>query len=288
MPSSRSKRGTAAFLSCLRVFTELIHAKVLDQPQQDAVLRVFHVLTRFPPALLSVYTLMRGETPRPSQCAALAQAFFETLKTIVPLDTVDGDENRILGGSRLLFGLILAKGRQQVARAKQQTISDSSMLPYLSSFKVVELLNTVTLQPIVCPVYTSIGLLEKGYFEAYQDGRILSWSSGDVPPKMQAMDGRTRRLVLLSGGLLPKVTILDGDELNSSLLRQEYLCSFSGEQAYGELHSLSALCEREGLSIVSPSALPRSEAPALTLDREGLIAVYLGRQSCGEPGKEQD
>lgn len=110
-PHGQSDRGLSNLLSTLRVCANLTSGGKIEDAQQDAVLHLIHLLTRFPPAVRAMYVLMRGETPRFSERAALAQSLCEVLKSIVPLRMIQSDPKRLLEGSRLLFGLILEKAK---------------------------------------------------------------------------------------------------------------------------------------------------------------------------------
>jgi hypothetical protein len=83
----------------------------MKEAQQDAILHMIHLLTRFPPAVRAAYITMREETPRPPERAALVQCLYEVLKDVVPLRIVHSNTKRLLEGSRLLFGLILEKAK---------------------------------------------------------------------------------------------------------------------------------------------------------------------------------
>jgi hypothetical protein len=63
----QSDRGTSNLLSTLRVFTHLAAGSNMGDERQDAVLRMIHLLTQFPPAVRATYILMRGETPHCSR-----------------------------------------------------------------------------------------------------------------------------------------------------------------------------------------------------------------------------
>lgn len=269
----------AAFLSSLRVFTDLVNAEQMGQSTQDHILHLIHVLTKFPPAIRTMFILMQGKSPRPAECAALVQALFEVLKDIIPLEIIEGDDKRSLEGSRLLLGYLLVT-------AKAQRGPEEELTPYLNSFRTIDLLNAETRQPIANPVETSIGLVEEGYYEAYQEGGILSWSNGEEPMEARSIGQQTRRLTLICGGLQSEVTVLDWGLLDTLLLGNNLQLSFDRQPALPDMNSLAIYCERNGLAIVLPSALPSSQAPVLTLDRDCLQAVYVGRQPCGQPGKE--
>jgi len=68
----------------------------------------------------------------------------------------------------------------------------------------------------------------------------------------------------------------DAGDLDKVIARQEL----------SDVYHLSALCERNKFAVLPPSALPSSQAPALTLDRDGLLAVFTGRQGCAPPSQD--
>lgn len=269
----------ATFLSSLRVFTELVNAKKMIESLQNHILHLIRVLTRFPPAIRTMFILIQGKLPGPAECAALAQAFFEVLKDIIPLEIIEGDEKRIMEGSRLLFGFLLAVAKAQHGPEDQPT-------PYIESFRTIDLLNVETRQPISIPVETSVGLVEEGYYEAHREGGILSWSNGEGPMELRPIDPQSRRLALICGGHESEVVVLDWGLLDKLLHGSSFHFAFDRHPAFSDMNSLGVYCEQTGLAVVLPSALPRSQAPALTLDRECLQAVFVGRQPCGDPGKE--
>ena len=153
-------------LSALHVFTDRINAKRMEHPNQDAILHIFNLLTRFPPAVRAIHILMNGKTPRFCERAALTQALYEVLKDVVPLRLVGLDEGRIFEGTRLLLGLVLEK-------AKHLKLSEDAQMPYISSLKVLDLRNTFTMESMVNVIQTPFGLVEEGYYEAFKVGGIL-------------------------------------------------------------------------------------------------------------------
>ncbi|OCL07298.1 hypothetical protein AOQ84DRAFT_342003 [Glonium stellatum] len=282
-PVSQSERGRAMMLSSLRVFTELVGARNMEIPAQDAILHIFNLLTRFPPAVRTVHILMSGKSPRPCERAALTQALYEILKEVVPRPLIKSNNSRILEGTRLLFGLVLEKAKHLKISARDQ---DGS--PYMKSMKVLDLRNTFTMEPIASPIQTTDGLVEEGYYEALQDSGILNWTDGVKLTPSLAIDARTKRTVLLCGGVIPQVTIFDMDSLDSMT---RYVDGGDVDRVIiskelTDTQHLAALCSRNKLGVLPPSTLPSAEHPALTLDREGLLAVYVGRPACAAPGKD--
>lgn len=224
---------------------------------------------------------MNGKSPRACERAALAQSLYEVLKDMIPAQLIKSDMARIFEGARLLFGFILEK-------ARHLKLKEDVKMPYISSLKVLDLRNTFTMEPIANAVQTPFGLVEKGYYEAFKDGGILYWREGEQPISALPLDNRNRRVSLLCGGLISQITVLDLNNINSiSGYRKKG--DFDGAippRELSDLNHLSAICARNELSVLAPSTLPSAEAPALTLDREGLLAVYVGRAPCSQPGKD--
>jgi hypothetical protein len=59
-------------LSTPRTFTNITSGRNMEHDRQDAVLRILHLMIRFPLAVRTAYVLMRGDTPQPLKCAALS------------------------------------------------------------------------------------------------------------------------------------------------------------------------------------------------------------------------
>ncbi|KAF1933763.1 uncharacterized protein M421DRAFT_1134 [Didymella exigua CBS 183.55] len=101
-PLGQTDRGFASLLSTLRTFTDITSGRDMDEDQQEAVLRILHLMTRFPPAVRTAYVLMREETPPPSESAALSQCLYEIMKEVIPLTIIRNDPLRFFEGSCLL------------------------------------------------------------------------------------------------------------------------------------------------------------------------------------------
>ena len=224
---------------------------------------------------------MNGKTPRACERAALTQALYEVLKDAVPAQLIKSDMTRLFEGARLLFGLILEK-------AKHLKLKEDAQMPYISSLKVLDVRNAFTMEPITNAVQTPFGLVEEGYYEAFKEGGILYWKTGEQPLSVLPLDARTRRVSLLGAGIISQVTVLDLNNLNS-IAGYSNNEDFDGVIPFRELsdpNHLASLCAKNELSVLAPSTLASAEAPALTLDREGLLAVFVGRAPCAMPGKD--
>ncbi|KAH5558945.1 peptidylprolyl isomerase [Parastagonospora nodorum] len=283
-PHGQSDRGISNLLSTLRVFTNLTSGRAMEDERQDAVLHMIYLLTQFPPAVRAIYILMRGETPPSAERAALAQSIYEVLKSVVPLRVVGSDPLRFFEGSRLLFGLILEKAKN----LKITNANNATSLPYVG-MSVYDLRNMITMEPILSvPVQTKAGLLEPGLFGAFKQGGFLTWTNFNNTARSSMLDGAWSRMAALSGGTKAQTLRFNLDAVNTSV---RYLDCGDVNQIiasaeYSELSYLAGLCARNQLSVIPPSELPSATPPVLTLDREGSLAVYIGRAACGEPGKD--
>ncbi|ORX96291.1 hypothetical protein BCR34DRAFT_619726 [Clohesyomyces aquaticus] len=282
LPFRQSERGMANMLSTLRVFSSLTGAAHMETLEQDAILHVFYLLTRFPPAVRAMNVMMAGKTPRPSERAALAQSLYEVLKAVVPLQIINLDETRRFEGSRLLLGLILEKAKHlKVSGQKKEG------LPYVDSMKVYDLRNLITMEPVATPVQTQSGLVDRGFYNAFKADGIFSRTNDEVSV-ISAFDSRLQRVALLSGGVKPQVTVFDVDAITtiSRYADKGDAGRLIAASELSDLQYLATLCSRNKLGVLHPSTLPSAEPPVLTLDRNGLLAVYVGRQACGEAGRD--
>ncbi|KAF7673903.1 hypothetical protein GT037_007669 [Alternaria burnsii] len=261
----QTDRGLASLLSTLRVFTELTGDQSMVDGQRDSVLHMIHLLTQFPPAVRAAHILMRGETPGLPERAALAQCLYEVLKSVVPLQTVRSDPKRFFEGSRLLFGLILEK-----AKNMKINLGENSTLPYIG-MKVYDLRNLITMHPVLSEsVQTMSGLVDR--------------------PLQSGLNSRLNmdRIAKVSGGTRTQVLVFDPDAVRTSsrYVDSNDVKNVISPAEYVDLTYLANLCSRNQLSVIPPARLASASAPVLTLDRDGFLAVYVGRAGCAEAGRD--
>jgi ubiquitin-protein ligase/uncharacterized protein YegL len=270
------------FLSSLRVFAHLTGVEASNEQLRDSVLHVIHLLTGFPPAVRTMHILASGNTPTPQERAALCQSMYEVVKSMIPPNVIGFESSRFFEGSRLLFGLLLEK-------SKNFKLGDDGLLfPYITAMKTVSLTNSETTEPISFPVDTNVGLLERGCFEALNAG-IIQYADPELASVIEVpLDGRTKRAALLSDGSAAEITVFDMNVLYANERFDKYANSelMFSKREMTDMNHLAVLSSRHQLSIVSPDRLGSAPHPVLTLDRHGLGAVYLGRQACGQPGKD--
>lgn len=230
-----------------------------------------------------MFILINGKTPNPIECSALSQAVYEILEDMIPSGLLRSDKSRLFEGVRLLFGLILEK-------AKSVKLPQDVPSPYLRLFQNFTLTNMNTWEPIKDPVSTQSGLCERGYYEAFCIGGTLTGhgDSTEEPLQESPLDPRMKRIFLLSAGLSRTTTCLDIDTLNTAYHYEDSgdLTRILIRHELTDVQHLATLCERNELAVLSPSSLTSAKAPALTMDRDGLLAVYTGRQACALPGQD--
>jgi len=253
-------------LSSLLVFTSLVEN--MDDRSRDAILHVVHLLTRFPPAVRAVYAIMKGKVPTPCERTALSQSIYEVLQDFIPRKLINSDNRRILEGSRLFFGFVLEK-------AKDIRLQNVAQLPYMSSLQIHDLRDPVTLESIATPVLTGQGVVESGHYKAFQEGGVLSWINVDTKLSKMTLEKRMRRIYSLGGGAIPHITTLDETVFNTSAYGSAQWAEDLQLGEGPELEDLSKFCSRNGLSVIPPGVLGSFNPKTLTLDREGLLAVYL-------------
>jgi hypothetical protein len=272
-------------LSTLRVFTNLTSSREMKPEEQDAVLHVWYLLTRFPPAVRAMHVLMRGETPQLSERAALSRCLYEILRDVVPISVIGSDDARFLEGSRLLMGLVLAKAKQ----LEVLSADSHDSLPYVDA-RVYDLRNAITMEPVRgVPVQTQVGLLETGCYDAFTKNGPLAWTDGRDVTEASTCDDKWSRATILSGGTKSKSVVFDADAatFGHRYANKGDVDEIITKTELTNLQYLASLCSRNGLGVLPPSALSSTTPPVLTLDRQGSLAVYVGRQGCGgDAGKD--
>jgi hypothetical protein len=132
--------------------------------------------------------------------------------------------------------------------------------------------------------------VDRNFYKAFNDGGPLRWTNNIATIKAEMLDRKLRRACLLSDGTQSQVMGFDLDALNTSrrYIDQGDITKLITTAEYLDLQYLACLCSRNKLRVIHPSALPSTDPPVLTLDRACLLAVYVGRQACGEPGRDID
>ncbi|KAL6704640.1 hypothetical protein ACN47E_008037 [Coniothyrium glycines] len=283
-PVGESDRGIANMLSTLRVFCDIAGGCNMDEAGQDQILHIIYLLTKFPPAVRAAYILMRGETPRVYERAALSQALYEVLKTVVPLSIVRNDPSRHLEGCRLLFGLILEKAKN----LKLNPDKRNATMPYLA-MKVYDVRNQLTMDPIMSlAVQTKEGLVDQGFYDAFAEAGPLRWENENNMARSSMEDPVLKRIAAVTGGTAAQVIRFDLDAVTSSRRYADggNIAEVIAPPEFLELQYLATLCSHNGLTVVPPAELASATAPVLTLDRNGSLAVYIGRAGCAAPGTD--
>ncbi|KAI5358581.1 putative ubiquitin-conjugating enzyme E2, von Willebrand factor, type A, U-box [Septoria linicola] len=276
---STTARGVAMFLSSLRVFTSL--ASESDKRNQDALLHVIDLMTRFPPCIRAMSLLIQGKTVSAVESAAIADCMYELLhEIIIPSGVVGTDAARLFEGSRLLMGFILEKARSLKLAPSSAT---EDQLPYLSSMQTRDLKDYQTGESVFRGVLTTSGLVERSLFEAFQESGALVGThlqcfvtALEVTPSLQ-------RNVILAGGSTDALLVfhdlqsyiyIDAGNIDAAIDMSEL----------SHLNHLAEIAARNQLAVHRPSQLTSAVAPSLTFDRDAHLAVYTGQQACGGSG----
>ena len=87
---------------------------------------------------------------------------------------------------------------------------------------------------------------------------------------------------------MPQVVTFDIDTVSRDrrYLNQGDIDKVIYATEYSDLHYLATLCSQNKLGVIPPSSLPSSDKDVLTLDQQGLLAVYVGREGCAEAGRD--
>jgi hypothetical protein len=203
---------------------------------------------------------------------------------MVPLQILRSDPKRFFEGSRLLFGLILEKAKN----LKLSKLGDNAELPYVS-MRVYDLRNMTTMSPVLSlPVQTKTGLVDLGFYQAFDEGGLLRWTNDTSVAKVSALDPVCTRVATVSGGTKKQVVTFGADVVQSSTRYADAgdIGKIISPAEYTDMTYLANPCIRNELTVVAPAELASADAPVLTLDREGSLAVYVGREACGSLGRD--
>jgi hypothetical protein len=284
-----SERGLCMFLSTLRVFAKVIGPQQMDDDNnRDSVLHVVHTLTRFPPAVRAVAALMFRRSLRYSERAALIQCVRQLLRVFVPMDLIGGDQSRLLEASRLLFGFILDKAKS----TEWLKWSERYNAPYFRrGCRLMDNRNKRTMDTVLFPYESSqLGLVERGYYVALQSRGPLDFSDRTSLGKTEPSRGITKRVVILSGGVIKETHVFNSAALLATIRNYDRFDQYRDNdimrralQNFPSLTEMAGMAARDRLAVVPPVDLRKSSAPVLTLDEEGLLAVYLERAACAPP-----
>ncbi|KAK3369954.1 hypothetical protein B0H63DRAFT_551902 [Podospora didyma] len=196
LPIQQTERGTAMFLSSLRV-AAYFAASRKSRITHDSFLHVLHAITRFPP-------------PPFEQCISFSTAIPHLLQSV--------------------------QLSSKPVTAKEQALRNSEeiMFPYINSMKFVHLTNSETMESITFPVDTVLGLMEKGCFESLKSG-ILQFSKPELNEALQKteLDGRTRWAALLSAGRHVSEVVMSDTEILYSNYKDGILAVYLGRQGCG-------------------------------------------------------
>ena len=276
----------ATFLSATRVFASKL--ATVDRPTQNSILALFMHLTHFPPILRPLHTLMTRKTLTPDASAVMVQCVYELVRDLLtPGQAIENKRERVLEGSRLFYYLALELARE---------FFNPSATEYIDAMKHVGLADAETFQPLSEPITTNIGVIETAYFKALTEG-MLSGLAHVTKTNPTADELRILKLVQRTGGTMTDITVFESDLLQLAMRDSPAIsqirpsttvlanCPRELNYNFRELSQQSAMGT---FAVVPPMNLRMRgvQAPALSLDRDGLMAVFVGRPACAPPHKE--
>lgn len=106
-----TKRGTAAFLTCLKLAINQARKVTSDAPKRR-LLKTYFRVTHFTPALTALYTLLEENKLEPDSVAILATCFRELALRMVPSELFGHSVKAVLEGSRQIFAWLDSELRE--------------------------------------------------------------------------------------------------------------------------------------------------------------------------------
>ena len=106
-----TKRGTAAFLTCLKLAINQARKVTSDAPKRR-LLKTYFRVTHFTPALTAIYTLLEENKLEPDSVAILATCFRELALRMVPSELIGHSVKAVLEGSRQIFAWLDSELRE--------------------------------------------------------------------------------------------------------------------------------------------------------------------------------
>jgi hypothetical protein len=136
-------------------------------------------------------------------------------------------------------------------------------------------------------VQAKSGLIDVGLYDAFAEDGVLNWDNGTDTTKTSRLDRKLSRVATLSGGIKAKVVVFNPDAVAfATKYPDEDISTVVTQAEATNLQYLATMCSSNELSVVPPSDLASASAPVLTLDRDGFLAVYVGREGCGSAGRD--
>lgn len=260
-------------------------------------------LTHFPPILRTLHTLMNGRSLPPAEAAVLVQCIYELTKELIApaRQLIENKRDRVLEASRLFYHLALEL-------AGGLRVQNAAVTEYLDAMKFVSLADAETFLPLADPVTTNIGIVEAAHFQALTQGMLKGLAAVPIIRTIpNAEEVKVLKLVRRTAGTMTGVTVFESDMLHLTLQSADHglrnpgvdvisrpATALEAAATYPRVlnYNIKELCQQSAtgtFAVVPPMNLrSRVQEPALSLDGQGLMAVYVGRPACAPPDKEYD
>jgi hypothetical protein len=265
------------------MFAHVIGSKDFGDYQQNEILGIVHQLTRYPPTVRAIHTLMSGKSLQHNESAAIVQSFDAILQMMMPMQLIQNDSARVLEGSRLLFGLILAKIRKGKVNSDADVTAHQLSLPYIKGYHTADLRDFKFGETVSnTAVQTSFGLVDQNVYLAHENGGVFGYTPADSVGQLATRPcHRVLRIARLSDGESAEITYYDSDILAKTLQSSSFDLGLKDVKRFStDLKYLASLCEDTSMAVVRPRKLPTASVPCLTLSGAGNLAVNLGHAPC--------
>lgn len=265
------------------MFAHVISSKEFGDHEQNEVLGLVHQLTRYPPTVRAIHVLMGGKTLQQNESAAIIQSFDAVLQIMIPRQIIQNDATRVLEGSRLLFGLILARMRKEKAKNDGEGTDQQRSFAYIKGYHTADIRDFKLGEPVSgIAVQTTFGLVDQSVFLAHENGGVFGHTPADsVGLLATGPDHRVLRIACLSDGQVPEVQYYESDTIAAALQSSSFDLTLKDVKSFStDLKYLASLCEDTAMAVVRPRNLPTASVPCLTLSRAGNLAVNLGHAPC--------
>lgn len=114
------------------------------------------------------------------------------------------------------------------------------------NMRVFDLRNMVTMEPVLSvPIQTMSGLVDQGFYDAFDAGGLLTWTNNINTTKASTLDAVWSRIAILSGGTKAQVVAFDYDFVSSNTRYADRgdISHVISPAEYSELSYLAGLCK---------------------------------------------
>lgn len=263
------------FLASLRVLLSKVPMgnDVTSLTTRGTILRVFHSITRFPPAVRAIaadrgtQSTVFGKSSVESRLRPVLTKGYTIFSRWVLGFPLSGRISLVWIRASKSFGLVLW--------------SERFSHPYCRpGYRRLDLQNNSTDEIVVHPVISSdLGIVERGYYDSLHASGPLQFRNGDHVGSIATENSISTRIVRISGGVIRSALAFDRKALEAKVRNSSW-----DEPPYVPIHpeelpnlvSLANLASVHGLALEDSLRPKTAPSPVLTMDETGLLPSMLG------------